>query len=217
MNVRTLKIESVERNNSRFASIGDDIGSDIGGDLGSDMRPIAKEMICPIRPANLHDLSEMDRIEQESFNTPWSRELIRGAIYNMRYDVRVIGSDEQGLLGFYIAHGIQRRGNLDNVVVDRSRRRQGYGRRMLDDWMQRSRRAGHTSLTLQVNVANKGAQTLYEAYGFRARRLLRGYYTNGEDAYNMEMALGKQPAAVLENSLTGTEFPPPKYGIGSGI
>lgn len=213
MSVRTLKIESVERNNSRFASIGDDICNDIG----SDLRPIAKETICPIRPANLHDLSEMDRIEQESFNTPWSRELIRGAIYNMRYDVRVIGSDEQGLLGFYIAHGIQRRGNLDNVVVDRSRRRQGYGRRLLDDWIKQSRRAGYTSLTLQVNAANKGAQTLYEAYGFRARRLLRGYYTNGEDAYNMEMSLGKQPAAVSGNALTGTEFPPPKTGISSGI
>lgn len=217
MSVRTIKFESVERNNSRFASIRDDVGGDIGGDIGNDMRPIEKDSIGPVRNANLHDLSEMDRIEQESFNTPWSRELIRGAIYNMRYEVRVIGSDEQGLLGFYIAHGVQRRGNLDNLVVDRSHRRQGNGRRLLDDWIQRSRRAGHTSLTLQVNVANKGAQTLYEGYGFRARRLLKGYYTNGEDAYDMGVGLGQPPAVLSGNGLAGTEFLPSKSGIGSGI
>ncbi len=205
MSVRTVKFESVERNNSRFASI------------GKIPRPIEKKLIRPIRHATVHDLPEMDRLEQESFNTPWSRELIRGAIYNMRYDVRVIGLDEQDLLGFYIAHGAQRRGNLDNLVVDRSHRRRGYGRRLLDDWMQRSQRAGHTSLTLQVNVANKEAQTLYEGYGFRSRRLLKGYYTNGEDAYEMGVGLGHQPAALLGSGLAGADFSPSNSDIGTGI
>lgn len=142
-----------------------------------------------IRHATLLDLSAMDRIEQEAFNTPWSRELLRGAIYNMRYDVRVVRAAEDYVAGFYIAHGVQRRSNLDNLAVDGGYRRRGYGRDMLDDWIRRSREIGLDRLTLQVNTANTAAQLLYEDYGFRVRRTLKRYYTNGQDAYEMTMAL----------------------------
>jgi ribosomal-protein-alanine N-acetyltransferase len=142
-----------------------------------------------IRHATLLDLSDLDRIEQECFSTPWSKELIRGAIYNSRYDVRVIQPREQSVLGFYIAHTVQRRSNLDNLAVDRRERQRGLGRRLIDDWIQRSRNQSLGSLTLQVNSLNLVAQTLYLNYGFRIQRLLRGYYTNGDDAYEMELPL----------------------------
>lgn len=142
-----------------------------------------------IRHASLVDLSELDRIEQESFSTPWSKELIRGAIYNTRYDVRVILCSDLMVQGFYIAHVVQRSSNLDNLAVDQRERQRGLGRQLIDDWILRSRNQDLGALTLQVNTANLIAQTLYLDYGFRIERVLRRYYTNGDDAYEMGLEL----------------------------
>jgi ribosomal-protein-alanine N-acetyltransferase len=155
--------------------------------------------IDTIRHATLIDLTDMDRIEQESFSTPWNRDLIRGAIYNSRYEVRVIQPGERSVLGFYIAHTINQRGNLDNLAVDQRERQRGLGRQLIDDWITRSRSIGLASLTLQVNTANLVAQTLYLDYGFRIQRQLGKYYTNGDDAFEMELTFAAShfPAAPL--------------------
>ena len=179
-----------------------------------DRRPDPAERDAPIsapaytiRHATLLDLSDLDRIEQESFSTPWSKELIRGAIYNTRYDVRVILCPGLLVQGFYIAHTVQRTSNLDNLAVDQRERQRGLGRQLIDDWILRSRNQNLSSVTLQVNTANQVAQTLYLGYGFRIQRLLRGYYTNGDDAYEMELTLAasvpipsEQPASSLRRA-----------------
>src|SRR5690242_4182060 len=54
--------------------------------------------------ACLADVPEMDRIEQAAFATPWSRELIRSAILNRKYQVRVLRTPERSVAGFYISH-----------------------------------------------------------------------------------------------------------------
>lgn len=153
-----------------------------------------------VRHATLLDLSILDRIEQESFSTPWSKELIRGAIHNSRYDVRVIQAGGEPVRGFYIAHVVQRRGNLDNLAVDRRERQRGIGRKLIDDWIARSQTQNLSGLTLQVNTANLVAQTLYADYGFRVTRILRHYYANGDDAYEMEVGFApKRPLVGAEN------------------
>ncbi len=162
---------------------------------------INDHLAAPIRHATLNDLADMDHIEQESFSTPWSRELLRGAIYNMRYDVRIVRPRQRHVLGFSIAHTVQRRSNLDNLAVERRERHRGLGRRLIDDWIDRSLEQRLGSLTLQVNTANVVAQTLYQDYGFRIQRLLRGYYTNGDDAYEMGISLDRPPTHSLEDHL----------------
>jgi ribosomal-protein-alanine N-acetyltransferase len=152
--------------------------------------------IDTIRHATLVDLPAMDRIEQESFSTPWNRDLIRGAIYNSRYEVRVVQPGARPVLGFYIAHTVNQRGNLDNLAVDQRERQRGLGRQLIDDWIARARSIGLASLTLQVNTANLVAQTLYLDYGFRVQRQLRTYYTNGDDALDMELAFESPHVAL---------------------
>ena len=146
-----------------------------------------------LRSAALSDIDGIDRIEREAFSTPWSRDLLRAAIVNRQYTVQALSEDGR-LVGFYIAHTVQRRSNLDNLAVDAPERRQGHGRRLMQDWMLRARGTGLNGLTLQVNTANAVAQQLYESYGFRTTRLLVAYYPNGDDAYQMELALSEQPA-----------------------
>ena len=158
-----------------------------------------------IRHATLIDLADMDRIEQESFSTPWNRDLIRGAIHNSRYEVRVLQPGDRPVLGFYIAHTVNQRGNLDNLAVDQRERQRGLGRQLIDDWIARARFIGMASLTLQVNTANLVAQTLYLDYGFSIRRQLRAYYTNGDDAFEMELTFAAHhfPAPVSPRQAQG--------------
>ena len=142
-----------------------------------------------ISPASLDDLDEIDRIEQDAFNTPWSRELMRAAIVNDSYRVRVMRTQAEGLLGFYIAHPLRDRSNLDNLAVDRGARCQGWGSLLIDDWIDHARTLRLRMLSLQVNTANTRAQKLYERYQFRSAKLLVSYYPNGEDAFQMERLL----------------------------
>ena len=95
------------------------------------------------------------------------------------------------MVGFYISHGTHRRNNLDNLAVDLPNRRMGWATRMLAEWFVRAEGSGATSLTLQVNTGNAAAQERYRAHGFSIRRTLKGYYTNGDDAYEMEAALDR--------------------------
>lgn len=142
-----------------------------------------------IGPATLDDLGRINRIEQAAFNTPWSRDLIRAAIVNDAYRVRALRTEADGLLGFYIAHPLRERSNLDNLAVDESARSQGWGSLLIDDWVAHARRERLAVLTLQVNTANGRAQKLYERFRFQVARLLVSYYPNGEDAYQMERVL----------------------------
>lgn len=142
-----------------------------------------------IEPALPDDIDRIDRIEQEAFTTPWSRDLLRAAITNRQYTVRVLRTEEAAVTGFYIAHIEHRRSNLDNLAVEPDLRNLGYGQQLLDDWLENCRREAVELAGLQVNTANRDAQRLYERYGFRTARLLVSYYPNGDDAYQMERRL----------------------------
>jgi [ribosomal protein S18]-alanine N-acetyltransferase len=146
-----------------------------------------------IGAANLADVDGIDRIEHEAFNTPWSRELLRAAILNDGYRVRVLRSEAEGLLGFYIAHVMRDRSNLDNLAVERDLRSQGYGSHLIRDWMDDARSQRLETLSLQVNTANIRAQKLYEQFHFKTTRLLVAYYPNGDDAYQMECSVAPTP------------------------
>jgi ribosomal-protein-alanine N-acetyltransferase len=142
-----------------------------------------------IGPATLSDIESIDRIEQGSFATPWSKDLLRAAILNRQYEVHVLREDGMEVLGFYIAHSIDNRSNLDNLAVEAEVRGRGFGWKLVSDWINRSRQGQHITLSLQVNTANKPAQRLYEKFEFKTMRLLVAYYPNGDDAYQMERSI----------------------------
>ena len=151
-----------------------------------------------IGPASLEDLDVMDRIEQDAFNTPWSRDLLRAAISNDTYRVRAMRTGTDGLLGFYIAHPLRDRSNLDNLAVDRGARGQGWGSLLIEDWIAHAHSQRLRALTLQVNTANVRAQKLYERFQFRSAKLLVAYYPNGEDAYQMERVFQADPGEASD-------------------
>jgi len=140
--------------------------------------------------ATVEDVVEMARIEQEAFSTPWSYDLLRAAVVNDLYDVRILRNGITPVIGFYIAHvPAERTLNLDNFAVETTLRGQGCGQRLLKDWIGLAHKRNSRLLSLQVNTKNDRARVLYERYGFLVVKLLTSYYPNGDDAFHMEVPL----------------------------
>lgn len=141
-----------------------------------------------IAPATLQDFQQINRIQKEAFVTPWSIDLIRAAIVNKKYVVRVVRQGQAPVAGFYIAHATRGKCNLDNLAVDGPKRGKGVGKLLIRDWIAMAGTRETPVLSLQVNTRNLGAQRLYQDFDFRKTSLLVNYYPNGDDAYQMEMA-----------------------------
>jgi ribosomal protein S18 acetylase RimI-like enzyme len=70
-------------------------------------------------------------------------------------------------------------------AVDRPYRHRGVGSRMMDEFLARCRQRGLRRTTLEVRVGNATAIRFYTRYRFSVIELLRGYYSDGENGYQM--------------------------------
>jgi ribosomal-protein-alanine N-acetyltransferase len=62
----------------------------------------------------------------------------------------------------------------------------GVGSRLLEGTIRAMMDVYKTdSIYLEVRISNIPAIRLYEKYGFRKARIIKGYYSDGEDAYVM--------------------------------
>lgn len=74
------------------------------------------------------------------------------------------------------------------IAVLPHRRRAGIGARLLDGALDSARRDGARAMFLEAASGNRAALALYEAKGFVAVGVRKGYY-NGEDAVTMRRHL----------------------------
>jgi len=80
---------------------------------------------------------------------------------------------------------IEGEGRVLMFAVDRDYRRSGLGTQLMDEFLRRSRDRGLRRATLEVRVGNATAIRFYTRYGFSVTELLRGYYSDGENGYQM--------------------------------
>ena len=94
--------------------------------------------------------------------------------------------DDEQLVGYMIISRYVDAWHVMNVAVDPDHRRRGVATLLLDRLFESTHDGTRRGYTLEVRVSNEGAIKLYEAAGFRARGVRRGYYTdNREDALIM--------------------------------
>lgn len=70
-------------------------------------------------------------------------------------------------------------------AVDRPWRTRGVGTRLMDAFLVRARSRALRRVTLEVRVSNATAIRFYTRYRFSVTDLLRGYYSDGENGYQM--------------------------------
>jgi [ribosomal protein S18]-alanine N-acetyltransferase len=141
----------------------------------------------------LRDLDAIERIEQESYPTPWSRsmfaaELAKPSSISLG---AYLGSGD--LVGYLIISRYVDAWHVMNVAVTPARRREGIASALLERLFAETEDDARRGYTLEVRVSNVGAIRLYERLGFKPRGVRRGYYTdNREDA----LIMWRDPGAV---------------------
>lgn len=140
-----------------------------------------------IRRMTVADIEQVHAIEEATFAMPWSRqsfleEMERNAC--ARYLVAV--ETEGTIVAYGGAWVIFDEGHITNVAVEKARRGEGIGRKLMVALMQYAANLGVRYLTLEVRRSNTVAQALYKSLGFVELAVRKRYYEdNGEDALLM--------------------------------
>ena len=174
----------------------------------------ARDMIDPlevhISPMRRRHLRAVLRIEAQVYPTPWTHGLFVSelALRSTRaYVVARVGRDVIGYSGLMMSLDD---GHITTVAVDPEWHRQGIATRMLVALAREAIGRGANALTLEVRLSHRGAQQLYQRFGFTAVGVRKGYYADtGEDALIMWSHEVNQPDYLallerLERGVPGT-------------
>jgi [ribosomal protein S18]-alanine N-acetyltransferase len=80
---------------------------------------------------------------------------------------------------------MEREARVLMFAVDRPRRIQGVGTLLMQTFLERCRARGMRRVTLEVRVSNATAIRFYTRFHYSVTDLLRGYYSDGENGYQM--------------------------------
>lgn len=97
---------------------------------------------------------------------------------------------ESALLGFLVAHCIDREWELENIAIAPDARRKSLATRLVEELLRHARRANGEAVFLEVRESNYAARALYEKLDFTQTGRRKAYYQNPpEDAILYRRAL----------------------------
>ncbi len=131
---------------------------------------------CRLRPASLTDLDALVALEKASFSDPWTSSELGEALRWPEAVVLIAEADDGARLGYVLGRVVVDEGEVLSIAIVPARRREGFGRQLLQALLIEMRRRGAHAAWLEVRASNAGAQALYAAEGFVPAGLRRGYY-----------------------------------------
>jgi [ribosomal protein S18]-alanine N-acetyltransferase len=141
-----------------------------------------------IRNAGKGDIASIYRIEVESLASPWSRESFLKEL-STAFSHFIVAEANGGIAGYAVAWEVKGEVQLNHVVVERDRRRQGIGTALLEHLVERLKGKGAVRVLLEVRSLNAEARSFYDAMGFMEDGLRKRYY-HDDDAVLMRKELG---------------------------
>jgi len=163
-----------------------------------------------IRKAEEQDLKRVMEIERRSFSTPWPEGLLRGYLGEEGF---IVGEQAGEVVGYILVRlrapsffsRLERRtqflfhreredipiGHVLNLAIAPPYRYRGRGTELLQAGLEYLKNIGAERVELEVRTQNREAIRLYRRFGFSIERLISHYYSNGDDAYLMELSLYK--------------------------
>jgi len=145
-----------------------------------------------ITKATADDLDEICRIENESFAVPWSRTSFESTLLSPTAELYKADSDGN-LVGIGCLLHVAQDGEIADIATDRSYRKQGIGRQLLEYMINEAAVFGCTTVYLEVRDSNTVARSLYRSEGFDEIGIRRGYYREPtEDAILMKKDISSE-------------------------
>lgn len=147
-----------------------------------------------IRQFHPTDIKDVVSINQRCLPENYPDQFFMGLFYHApkaffiaEYEGEVIGyimcRIERGISGF--GRLPVKKGHIVSVAVLQSLRHKGIGTALINAGMEGMKEYGASEFFLEVRKTNEDAIGVYEKLGYSVRRVLRGYYRDGEDAYLM--------------------------------
>jgi len=122
-------------------------------------------------------------IEKESFKDPYSK--FTFFILHTLYPKGFLVAELEGkIVGYVSLVKFGRRASLISIAVAKDFRRKGIGEKLLKKVLLDLK---VDKVTLEVRVSNLAAINLYKKMGFKEVKIIKGYYSDGEDALKMEL------------------------------
>ena len=132
------------------------------------------------------DMPEVLQTEQESFEYSWTEEDFLRCL-RQRNCIGMVAEQGEKVVGFMIYELHKNKLHILNFAVHPGCRRLGVGAQMVAKLISKLSSHRRTRITLEVRETNLAAQLFFSKQGFRAVRVLRGYYEDsGEDAFVMQ-------------------------------
>ena len=152
-------------------------------------------MIEKMRP---EDLEEVVSIEEEAFSRPWDRDYFLSELEGKNFGEVYVDHVDGKIVSYGNVRYMFENCDLTKICVRKEYRHQGYGRRMLKHLIKKAAENDCEFMHLEVDVNNKEAIGLYEKNRFMTMRTRKGYYENGDDAYDMVRGLiNNDPKVIL--------------------
>jgi [ribosomal protein S18]-alanine N-acetyltransferase len=106
----------------------------------------------------------------------------------------VVAEADGKIVGFCIAASKQGYGYIITMDVLENYRRHGIASALLTDIEEKLSGQGARVIGLETATDNEAGIAFWERHGYRKRRVRKGYYPGGRDAYTMSKDLGASPA-----------------------
>ena len=116
---------------------------------------------------------------------------------NDRKNAGATSSGQKGVEDCGNGSTMESTGYIGMLAVKKSYRRKGIGKALVRQVLKRMKDRGCTSVTLETEVSNVTAQTLYQNhFGFIREELLVRYYLNCGDAYRLRLWFWRSAGCV---------------------
>jgi ribosomal-protein-alanine N-acetyltransferase len=136
------------------------------------------------------DLLGICLIEDESFSSPYPRELMEKLLEYNPDTFLVVTDDSRKLKGYAVGSINGRSAHLISIAVVKDSRRKGAATLLLRELFRRLLELRVEEVWLEVNTKDTGAIALYLKQGFEKLMALEHYYSDGSAALKMRLSLG---------------------------
>ncbi len=149
-------------------------------------RLVAEEL--KVRRFKADDISAISEIENLSFKDPFPQYFL-SQLADANPDTFLVAVIEDKIVGYAVIDKWPDQDHLVSIAVIPESREKGVGQALLDHLIERSQTE---RLKLEVRRNNKAALDLYRKNGFVQAGIAYSYYTDGEDAIQMEKVIEKK-------------------------
>ncbi len=142
------------------------------------------------RDIKMIDLDNIYDLESQSYDFPWTRNILKDCIIN-KYDSYV--AIYNGIIvGYIISRVTSFESHVLNLTVNEKYRHNGIGSELLEMVFHKCKILKSKIILLETRLTNESAISLYEKYGFKKIGLRRDYYKTSS---------GKEDAIVYRKIL----------------